>query len=694
MELAVEDIASGGAPKTLPDLFRMAAAKFARPDALNCKRDGRWQKISSADMLNRAEQIAALLHSLGLRSGDRAAILAPNSPEWTLADAACQFAGIVDVPIYTTLSPSSVGYILRDSGSRVLFLQDSIELKRLASEIKECPELERVILFTSAEVAPDCGIHIVHLAEAERFETIPPGALAPDIRPTDLATLIYTSGTTGEPKGVMLTHANIVSNVLDAGEKYSFAGRDTPLSVLPLSHVFERGAMYLYIYNGMAVHYAESIEKVPENLKEVRPTLFVGVPRIFEKVYAKARLTAAENGGFKERLFDWAIEVGRRYVLESEHGKTPGMALWLEHRVADRLVYRKLRAFFGGRLRFCITGGAALSDDIFLIFTGAGIPIMQGYGLTETSPVLTSNNPTAVRLGTVGRPIRNVRVRIAEDGEVEVKGPGVMLGYYNKPDATREAVTADGWFRTGDIGRIDADGYLSITDRKKELFKTSGGKYIAPSHIEQMIRSSRFVSQAVLIGNGRKFVSALIVPNFDQLASYVKHKGINAATPAEMCSHERINDLIRRQIGAATAELSRFEKVKKFVLLEKEFTVEAGEMTPTLKVKRRVIDERYRPVIEQLYREDPAGVSFLSTQFRRSYLHGVHAFMSTNVNAPVANKGPLSEAGQNYQGQCGPHRRRSQVSSARCFFSPCPPRLCRRAGALHPFAYPCESCRS
>jgi long-chain acyl-CoA synthetase len=604
VQLGAEDAASGDEPRTLPDLFRMAAAKFDRPDALNYKRDGRWQKISSADMVSRAERIAALLHSFGLRRGDRAAILAPNSPEWTLADAACQFAGIVDVPIYTTLSPSSVGYILRDSGSRALFVENSIQLGRLASEIQDCAELETVIMFTSGEVTPDCGVNVVSLSEAERFELIPPDALASEIRPTDLATLIYTSGTTGEPKGVMLTHANIVSNVLDAGEKYSFAGHDTPLSVLPLSHVFERGAMYLYIYNGMAVHYAESIERVPDNLSEVRPTIFVGVPRIFEKVYAKAKLTAAETGGLRERIFDWAIEVARRFVLESEQGKTPGMALWLEHRVADRLVYRKLREFFGGRLRFCITGGAALSDDIFLIFTGAGIPIMQGYGMTETSPVLTSNNPGAVRLGTVGRPIRNVRIRIAEDGEVEAKGPGVMAGYYNKPEATREAFTDDGWFRTGDIGHIDADGYLSITDRKKDLFKTSGGKYVAPSHIEQMIRSSRFVSQAVLIGNGRKFVSALIIPNFEQLASYVKHKGIDAETPAEMCAHERINDLIRRQIDSATAELARFEKVKKFVLLEKEFTVEAGEMTPTLKLKRRVIDERYRPVIDELYRED------------------------------------------------------------------------------------------
>jgi long-chain acyl-CoA synthetase len=428
--------------------------------------------------------------------------------------------------------------------------------------------------------------------------------ISSSIQPSDVATLIYTSGTTGEPKGVMLTHTNIISNVSDAGEKYDFSVHDVCLSVLPLTHVFERSAMYLYIFNGMSVFYAESVEKVPENLREVRPTIFVGVPRIFEKVYAKAKLMAARSGGLKEKIFDWAIEVAKQYAMSKEKGGSPSLLLSIKHSVADKLVFRKLRDFFGGRLRACITGGAALPNDIFLIFTGAGITIMQGYGLTETSPVITSNNPYAVKLGTVGKPIHNMRVRIASDGEVEVTGPGVMLGYYNKPEATRDVFTEDGWFKTGDIGEIDSDGFLRITDRKKELFKTSGGKYIAPSPIEQMIRSSRFVSQAVLVGNERKFAAALIVPNFDMLESYVNLKNLKAKTPAEMCADPRIVDLIERQVASATAGLARFESVKKIALLDKELTVEGGELTPTLKIKRRVVEEKYRDVIEKLYSED------------------------------------------------------------------------------------------
>jgi long-chain acyl-CoA synthetase len=419
--------------------------------------------------------------------------------------------------------------------------------------------------------------------------------------PNSVATLIYTSGTTGEPKGVMLSHNCIISNVIDAGEKYAFAKQDVPLSVLPLSHIFERSAMYLYIYHGMSVHYAESVDRAPDNLAEVRPTIFVGVPRIFEKVYAKAKLRSAEAGGYREKIFDWAIDIAKRRAVVSEKGKTPSLGLRLKHAVGDRLVYSKLREFFGGRLRACITGGAALSDDIYLIFNGAGIPVMQGYGLTETSPVISSNNFEHSRLGSVGRPIRNVKVRIAEDGEIEATGPGVMLGYYHKPAATKDAFTDDGWFRTGDIGRIDEDRFLFITDRKKELFKTSGGKYIAPSPIEQMIRASRFVNQVVLVGNDRKYAVALIVPNFEMLASYAKHKGFPVMTPAEFCRDKRVIDLIERQVATHTMGLARYETVKRIALLEREFSVERGEMTPTLKIKRRVIDEKYKNVIDGLY---------------------------------------------------------------------------------------------
>ena len=591
-------------PPTLPDLFLRSADEFDLPDALNYKKDGEWQHISSRTIVERSENIALGLYSHGLRKGDRAAILAANSPEWTLADAGCQFAGVIDVPIYTTLAPDSVRYIIDDSEAKIFFLQDIETYERIKTALGNCRSLERFILF-NGDAVDDRIISFADLetAGAELRASSPElsDALRHAIEPTDIATLIYTSGTTGEPKGVMLTHRNLISNVVAASEKYAFTGVDTSLSVLPLSHVFERTGMYVYIRHGMRVHYAESIEKVPDNLKEVKPTIFIGVPRIFEKVFERARLKAVQAGRVNEMIFDWAIEVAKEYATLTEARKPIPMSLMAKHGIADKIVYSKLREFFGGNLRFCITGGAALPDEIYLIFTGAGISIMQGYGLTETSPVISSNNPTAVRVGTVGRPIRNVKVRIASDGEIETTGPGVMLGYYHKDEATRAAFTDDGWFRTGDIGELDADGFLKITDRKKELFKTSGGKYIAPSPIEGMLRASRFVNQAVLVGNERKFPAALIVPNFEMLESYAKLKDLDINTPEEFCKNPRILDLFARQIDAMTPNLAQFEKVKKFALLEHELTVENGELTPTLKVKRRVLDEKYREVIDKLY---------------------------------------------------------------------------------------------
>ena len=587
-------------PKTIAELFQQSAQKFPKTNILNFKRDGHWRGVSGEEMFLRMQKCSASLAALGIQKGDRVAILAPNSPEWTITDGACQLLGIIDVPIYTTLSPASIEYILQDSGSRVLFLENEASFAQLRNVIRNIETLERVVLFESSSNNESHTTFDDLLLNGKtvgsKFEN--------ECNADEIATLIYTSGTTGEPKGVMLSHNCILSNVIDAGEKFEFATHDIPLSVLPLSHIFERSAMYLYIYHGMSVHYAESVEKVPENLSEVRPTIFVGVPRIFEKVYAKAKLNSANAGGIRERLFDWAIDVGRQFAMQVSQGMASSTALKFKHAVADILVFSKLRRFFGGRLRACITGGAALTDDIYLIFNGAGIPVMQGYGLTETSPVITSNNPEFSRLGSVGKPIRNMSIRVAEDGEIEATGPGVMLGYFHKPDATREAFTEDGWFRTGDIGRIDEDGFLYITDRKKELFKTSGGKYIAPSPIEQMIRASRFVSQAVLVGNGRRFAAALIVPNFEMLESYARHKGVPILTPKEFCRDSRIIDLIRRQVASHTKDVARFESVKKIALLENEFSVEGGELTPTLKVRRRIVDEKYKEVIEKMYSED------------------------------------------------------------------------------------------
>ncbi len=505
----------------MAELFSYAAAKYNRKDALNYKKDNEWRAISSDEMLSRIENIALGLYSLGLRKGDRIAMIAANSPEWTLTDAACQFAGIIDAPIYTTLAPDAVRYILNDAGAKVFFIENKEAFERLSEILPECASIEKLIFFDFSDVEAENAMSLADLEDegaklkAENPELIE--NLSKAVEPDDVATLIYTSGTTGEPKGVMLTHANLMSNVVNAGTDYNFSHKDKPLSVLPLSHVFERSGMYVYIFNGMAVYYAESIDKAADNLREVAPTIFVGVPRIFEKVYAKAKVKAAQESRTKEMIFDWAIDVGKEYALLVENKQVIPRLLAVKHSIADRIVFSKLREFFGGKLRFCITGGAALSDDIYLIFTGAGISILQGYGLTETSPVVTSNTPMHTRLGTVGKPVRNVEIRIAEDGEIEVSGPNVMLGYFNKPEATRKVFTEDGWFKTGDIGTIDEDGFLKITDRKKELFKTSGGKYIAPSPIEQLILASRFVSQVVLVGNGRKFPAALIVPNFEQL---------------------------------------------------------------------------------------------------------------------------------------------------------------------------------
>jgi long-chain acyl-CoA synthetase len=422
-------------------------------------------------------------------------------------------------------------------------------------------------------------------------------------KPDDLATIIYTSGTTGEPKGVMLTHSNLVSNLVDSSGHLSFSEEDVALSVLPLSHVLERLAMYMYIYHGMSIYYAESLEKVGENFREVHPTIFVGVPRLFEKIYQRIKERAASEGKMKPAILAWAVGIGKQHArFEVNHQPVPRL-LAFKYGLAERLVFHKWRAGLGGRVRLFISGGAALSEEIGYIFAGAGLPIVQGYGLTETSPVISAGTLEDNRIGTVGQPIRNVEVRIASDGEIETRGPNVMMGYYNKPDETRAVFTDDGWFKTGDIGTLDEDGFLRITDRKKELFKTSGGKYIAPQPIEQLIKGSRFVNQVVLVGNERKFPAALIVPDWEQLQSYAELKGLEARTPAELIKHPRIINLFERQVSALTENLAQFEKVKRLALLEQELTIEGGELTPTLKVKRRVVDEKYKDLIDSLYEE-------------------------------------------------------------------------------------------
>jgi long-chain acyl-CoA synthetase len=562
-------------------------------------------------VLDCAQSVALGLHALGVRRGERVAILSESGPEWTLTDAGCQLAGVVDVPVYPTQAPAQVSYILNDSGARVLFVQHRAAYERVAEALGECPALEHVVFFDGAnteDVKTESAARVSSLERltargrelrAERPELI--NELAAVVKPEDLATIIYTSGTTGEPKGVMLTHANLVTNLIDSAGHLAFSERDVVLSVLPLSHVFERLGMYMYLHHGMSVYYAESIEKIGDNMREVRPTVMLCVPRLFEKILARIRERAAAKGKLSAAILAWSIDVAKRWARFAARRETVPPLLELQHDIADRLVYAKWREGLGGRMRLFVSGGAALPVELGYTFLGAGLPIVEGYGLTETSPVIAAGSLEENRIGTVGKPVRNVEVRIAPDGEILVRGPNVMRGYYNKPEETRAVMTEDGWFRTGDIGELDAEGFLRITDRKKELFKTSGGKYLAPQVIEQRVRRSRFVNQVVLVGNGRKFPAALVVPDWQELRAYAEYKGLGARTPEELCRDERIRDLMQRQVDAQCADLSRYERVKRVALLPCELTVAGGELTPTLKVKRRVVDEKYRDVIERIY---------------------------------------------------------------------------------------------
>lgn len=594
-------------PATLVDVFTRVARVHKRPDTLNYKRDGRWVSISSDELLSRARRIAAGLHAIGLRRGDRIALLSESRVEWTLTDAGCIFAGVIDVPIYPTLTPPQVRYILKDSGSSVLFIEGRRKFDELKEIFVECPQLKQIVYFDQDGISSSEGLSLEELEELGRQvqEKEPEliDQLSHQITADDLATIIYTSGTTGEPKGVMLTHANIVTNLIDSSGHLALGEDEAALSVLPLSHVYERQAMYMYLHHGIAVYFAESLQALGPNLREVSPTVLVGVPRMFEKIYARIQERAAESGKLAALLLAWAVSVGREYAGYTLAHRPAPLFLKLKHFLASRLVFAKWHAAFGGRIRLLLSGGAALPDDLALVYIGAGIPIIQGYGLTETSPVITATHVENIRIGTTGRAIPNVEIRIAADGEIEVRGPNVMRGYYNKPEETRAVFSDDGWFKTGDVGTLDAEGFLRITDRKKELFKTSGGKYISPQPIEQAIKGSRFVNQVVLVGAERKFPAALIVPIWEQLESYCKLKGIEVKSRREMCEHPRIVDLLQRQIERLTPNLARYEKIKKVALLENEFTIEGGELTPTLKIKRRVIDEKYRDVIEKLYRE-------------------------------------------------------------------------------------------
>jgi long-chain acyl-CoA synthetase len=591
--------------RTLCDIFYYSVETYRKSEHLKVKRGGEWRAISSAEFLSAVEELSMGLRALGVEKGDRVAILSENRPEWAYADLATLTAGAADAPIYSTLTPPQVLYILNDSESKVVFVSNAVQAGKVAEVRGQARCLRHVIRMDEAPIEGTLSLEEVRakgrLALARDKDAVK--RRAAEVKPDDLATLIYTSGTTGDPKGVMLTHANLVSNVLASGKALTgFGPHDTALSFLPLCHSFERTAGHNFmLYAGATIAYAESVEKVPENMLEVRPTLMCSVPRLYEKMYARVNEKVAADPPLRRRIFGWAMGVGRRAFRHTVDGSSPGLLLRLQFALADRLVFSKIKARTGGRLRIFISGGAPLAREIAEFFGAAGMLILEGYGLTETSPVISVNRPDRLKPGTVGLPIEGVEVKIAEDGEILTRGPHVMQGYFKKAEATAEAIDKERWFHTGDIGVIDGDGFLVITDRKKDILVTSGGKNIAPQPIENKIKTNPFFTEIVMIGNRRNFPSALVVPNFEQLERWARARGIAFTSREELVGNIKVVAHCQELISELTKDLAPFEKIKKVSLLTREFSLEAGELTPTLKVKRRVVEEKYKTAIDRMY---------------------------------------------------------------------------------------------
>ena len=587
---------------TLPSRFLNAIDNLPNPRAQMVRRDGRWEAISSQEFLRRVAGLSTALVELGVKPGDRVGLFSANRPEWHTADFAITGAGAITVPVYFNESPDRMTYILKHCGAKVVFVVGVPQLQKLLAVRSNLPGLEQIVVADGGADVP---------SECLRYETLIAGASAADVSsyrmrasqvlPGQVASLIYTSGTTGEPKGVMLTHTNFCSNVTDVGHDFQLnPAEDVALSFLPLAHVYGRTMDYIYIFQGAALAYVEFIDAVAQALLEVRPTITAAVPRFFEKIYARLVEQGSKNTGVRRMLFDWAMRVAEMSAQWRASQSHANLAVTLQQKLADALVYRKIRIGMGGRLRLISSGGAPLSKELAEFFWAVGIPIYQGYGLTETSPIVSSNYPEN-RMGSSGRPIPNVQVRAAEDGEILVKGPCVMQGYYKNPEATREVLGEDGWFRTGDIGYVDKDNYLFITDRKKDLIKTAAGKFVAPQPIENALKTSPYILNAMVVGDKRKFIVALIVPNPATVGAKAADQGIKFASNTEMAAHPWVHALIDSEVKRLTVHLAQYETIKRFALLPEDFTFDNGSLTFTLKLKRRVVEQQYAGVIESLY---------------------------------------------------------------------------------------------
>jgi long-chain acyl-CoA synthetase len=574
--------------------------------ALRAKRGGQWADTGYRALADSVQDLSLGLLELGVRRGDRVAILSENRPEWAITDYACLAARAADVPIYPTLPARQVEYILRDSGTAAVVVSSAVQLEKVLSVRERLPALAHVIALDGDATGAGVLRFEDLLAQGRSARDRHPDwhASALSAAPDDLATLIYTSGTTGDPKGVMLSHGNIASNVTTCVALFSFTAEDECLSFLPLSHIFERMfGHYCMFHAGVVINYAENVDAVAANMLEIRPHLMASVPRLYEKIYARVLDNVRTSSPLRKRIFAWGRRVGEEWAELTIEKRPVPAGLRAQKVLADRLVFAKLRKRTGDRIRFFISGGAPLSREIARFFYAAGLPVLEGYGLTETSPVMAVNTFQHHRLGTVGRAIPEVEIRIAADGEIVTRGPNVMCGYFNKSQATAEAIDEEGWFHTGDIGMVDADGFLSITDRKKDLIVTAGGKNIAPQPIENLAKSSKFVATAVMIGDRRPFPVMLVVPNATQVKGWVEHKGLADGDLELLLGLPEVRQKIEREVRMTLRDLAQFEMPKKLLLLSRDFTVESGELTPTLKVRRRVVEERHRAAIEALYVE-------------------------------------------------------------------------------------------